>query len=560
MLRLQPSEITLTTDDVQILNVILDQRQRQRQRQRPLGGATLRRGPERSRDEAVMGQAAQYMAPYSAEHCVEEANGIGLSQSNHIGRRVDLRAQPSSTSALQPQSSGPYMTSTSWQDRNGAFIPPSRHSSPFVGEFQVDGQYESLQPGSSTQSHTASAVVPKGHTSLARQLMQSRTRSAPYISETLSPHSTHRNYPPQQRSESNIPFGGCREDISYQKAWSIGDECASGERYNILNSPSALPANIPKALINMNDTNDQLTNNELGPASSAAEAAAADMPSPLDTITQQAAAAQTRLVSIARQSATQQASPERRSANLFHANAANEHIAVNMSVDHPTYSRLYGRPQHWISPPALQHGTETEMMPSAPPSSPSTSPILNNHLIRRADQRVTQHREFIPPIIQARHASRHSIHSAYSYSIISNRRVRHAIPLRNWSRGHSSIPQNNLSTVPPRTRSASTQAVVTPRLEGSEMQTTTTLPVTPHIADPTRQWTPTLGQYTPGTVVRASQRNQENSEEVNMRQFQADVLALQEREASQREMESRNGVMDDTPPRSQRVERYINNG
>jgi hypothetical protein len=62
----------------------------------------------------------------------------------------------------------------------------------------------------------------------------------------------------------------------------------------------------------------------------------------------------------------------------------------------------------------------------------------------------------------------------------------------------------------------------------------------------------------PYESARARQRNQENSEEATMSVFRADVAALRVHEANDREEASHHsGVMDDTPPHSRTVDRYL---
>lgn len=64
----------------------------------------------------------------------------------------------------------------------------------------------------------------------------------------------------------------------------------------------------------------------------------------------------------------------------------------------------------------------------------------------------------------------------------------------------------------------------------------------------------------PSASTRARQRNQENSEEANMRLFESDVATLRERENSRsQEQDTAGGILDDTPPRTLDVERYLRN-
>lgn len=59
------------------------------------------------------------------------------------------------------------------------------------------------------------------------------------------------------------------------------------------------------------------------------------------------------------------------------------------------------------------------------------------------------------------------------------------------------------------------------------------------------------------TETRSRQRNQENSEDAAMSVFQADVMAIRLRETEQQSNIYDNGVLDDTPPRAYRIERYL---
>ena len=100
MLRLQPSEITISPEDIRLVNERLDMRKRAR------GKVRLHPGPERCRDEAITSLHERRILPYCAEEVSDEDN-TPHSRSAQARARIGLglasaQLQPPTSMLLRP--------------------------------------------------------------------------------------------------------------------------------------------------------------------------------------------------------------------------------------------------------------------------------------------------------------------------------------------------------------------------------------------------------------------------------------------------------------------------
>jgi hypothetical protein len=315
MLRLQPSEISISPDDIRLINERLDARARANRHK-----VRLHQGPQRSRDEALTHTSAGYPRASSAEHSSASSDDGYISRRNIACTRLGLDPP----SRLRPSQNDECVTDEQAIERHASYQLPQEQN-PGASEFQahVDGHYDLLLRHPSGQALAAS--IRSRDASGVSQLMESHTFSAPSISFTAATPYFTQLHSRQHLSEGAIRRQSREHLASDRRAQHETDHFRVSDHQSYEQETSSSPSNetTPRsrqlqpsegqALVPSSDSTrscvSPLTRTSptqripllrTASSSTALLAAAADLPSPLDSITQQLALAHTRLASQAR--------------------------------------------------------------------------------------------------------------------------------------------------------------------------------------------------------------------------------------------------------------------
>ena len=315
MLRLLPTEIAITPEDIRIVNERIDQHKRAKAR------VKLHPGPERSRDRAVTNYHPRGITAHRAE-VSDEDEALHQSQGGQARARIGLGmagSQPRRPSQIMSAALRPPQS----KDQHLSMRQRLEHAGLIPFQNQVDGPDESEALHLSEESSLSSRDEPSGS-----QLRQARALSAPAMPQVMMsavaprPHARQplsdgaiafhadllafhaRERPPGESPASNPEYAqdcgyGAPIDIAYTRQVGVGP--AMEVNPFDASSPSTVRAfsRLSPPAYPYNSSDDSLSSGSSS-SSSAAEAAAADRPSPLESISQQAAMAHSRLASATR--------------------------------------------------------------------------------------------------------------------------------------------------------------------------------------------------------------------------------------------------------------------
>lgn len=212
MLRLQPSEIAITPDDIRIVNERLDERKRIRSK------VKLHAGPSHSRDDAITSHS---VLPYR----VEISDGHTLAELRARNAQAEARARIGLGQAgTQLQSPSEMLTARSHGLLSRGLEAPDTMtagpSSQTTIRAQLDGQVE-LLPGLSSHS----GLGTDHYAPLSTRLLDARTLSAPTMPQLTVQALTPRVHARLPMSEGAVAFepGRSEQHIGRRPFPSIGD-------------------------------------------------------------------------------------------------------------------------------------------------------------------------------------------------------------------------------------------------------------------------------------------------------------------------------------------------
>ena len=376
MLRLLPSEIAITPEDIRTVNERLDQQKRARAK------VKLHPGPERSRDRAVTSLIDRGVLSYQAE-LSDEHDAVNYEQIRSAQARARIGLPPAGSqlrspseilaSRQQPESLRHLAAASTTSMGHTGFAPLRAQLDGFVDT----GPALSLEAGDQALRHRSSSA----------QLLQARALSAPSIPRVAlqgpTPPRPHSRLP---MSDGAIAFDAAQSGSSeatgqgarFQESAESSIRPLQSSHAPRLNAgplryPVAPPSSSSPLTVRMmshtslhrseqNSSDASPSSEASSSSSSAAEAAADDRPSPLESISQQAAMAHSRLTAQTRRRPLRPAPPglpvdhlqSRARTNRRTAKPSSDSDASRDNFSEDVANAL-GLPRHHVARAAFNH-------------------------------------------------------------------------------------------------------------------------------------------------------------------------------------------------------------